>query len=135
MRWRKSNYKTWEEIRNELPNVIRKIEEGWTHWFDLHQSFDDSRDYALVVGYNVEGELAIVIASESSDSAMHEYGYDWEIPITDDNGTCWDTEQIVSKEDADRPDFMDMIVDEFQNEWLAIVAYFTRKNCLEKELK
>lgn len=128
MRWRRTNYKTWEEIRKELPETIKRIDEGWTRWFDLYQYFDDEKNFGLVLGYDVEGELAMKLAYEPNDSYVHEYDMDWRFPVIKDDGTCWDTEMRISKEDADRPEFIKETVDWFQDQWLAMVAYYSKES-------
>ncbi len=140
MRWRTVEHSTWEEIREKLPDVLKDIawdkEHGFpsTYWFDLEQKFDDDKNFGLVVGWDAEGELAMKLAYETYDSYCHDYDMDWLYPVTDEEGgICWDTEIRVSKEDADRPEFMKETIDWLQDQWLAMVAYFTRKNYLMEE--
>lgn len=139
MRWRRPNYKKWDEIRQELPSVIRKIEEGWTYWFDLPQSFDDKHDYALVLGYTDsfsetgDLELAIMLARESTIAGSHDYGWDWELPlIEEDKGDCWDTELRIYKTDADNPEYLDYLVDYYKKEWNEMVEHFEKYKSFEE---
>lgn len=130
MRWRKANFKTWEEIRKELPKILVKIDTGETYWWDLHQAFDDKHDYALVLGFDDEEELSLMIAYESKDSYMHEYYWDWLMPVTE--GDVWDTQVRLSVKDAARIEFIRNTLDWFQEQWLSMKAYFTRKKLLNE---
>lgn len=128
MRWRRANYKTWAEIKKELPDVIRNIDEGETYWFDILQTFDNSLEYALVVGYtntfSDDGEsydIAIAIACESCDAGDHEYGWDWHLPMV--NGECWDTELRLYKEDADNQEYINKTIDWFEEQWNKMAPY------------
>ena len=132
MRGRNVNYKTWEEIREELPAVIKSMEPGITSWFDLAQYFDQDKTFGLVLGYDPEGELAIKLAYEPNDSYCHEYDMDWLYPVTDDEGTCWDTEMRISKEDADRPEFLDHIIEWFKEQWFKMYVFFSAKLYLKE---
>lgn len=138
MRWRQVHFQTWKEIREKIPEVLKDIswdkENGFpsTYWFDLEQHFDSEKNFGLVIGLDAEGELAMKLAYETNDSYCHEYDMDWLYPVINDDGDCWDTELRISKEDADRPEFMDSTIEWFKDQWAKMNEFFNQKEEIKK---